>query len=69
MALMKDKAMTDYNETERARSALQSISPDLPHDQWVRVGMAAHAGGLSFDEWDGWSQQGSNYNAATARDA
>ncbi len=61
--------MTNDNETERARSALQSIPPDLPHDQWVRVGMAAHAGGLSFDEWDGWSQQGGNYNPATARDA
>ena len=61
--------MTNDNETERTRSALFTISPDLPHDQWVRVGMAAHAGGLSFDEWDGWSQHGSNYNAATARDA
>lgn len=60
--------MTNDNETERARSALFTISPDLPHDQWVRVGMAAHAGGLSFDEWDGWSQQGSNYNPTTARD-
>lgn len=69
MALLKDKTMTNYNEIERARSALQSISPDLPHDQWVRVGMAAKDGGLSFDEWDGWSQQGSNYNPTTARDA
>ena len=61
--------MTNDNETERARSALFTISPDLPHDQWVRVGMAAHAGGLSFDEWNGWSQRGSNYNPTTARDA
>ena len=52
------KAMTNDNETERTRSALFTISPDLPHDQWVRVGMAAHAGGLSFDEWDGMEPTG-----------
>jgi hypothetical protein len=69
MAPEKRQAMTNDNETERTSSALFTISPDLPHDQWVRVGMAAHAGGLSFDEWDGWSRQGSNYNPATARDA
>lgn len=61
--------MINHNEIERARSALQSISPDLHHDEWVRVGMAAHAGGLSFDDWDGWSQQGSDYTPTNARDA
>ena len=63
------KIAMNYTDKDRALDALQSISPDLPHDQWVRVGMAAHAGGLSFEDWDGWSQQGSNYEPTTARDA
>lgn len=59
--------MSNHHEIERARSALQSISPDLHHDEWARIGMAAHAGGLSFEDWDGWSQQGSKYDPAAAR--
>ena len=27
--------------------ALHTISPDLPYDDWVRVGMAVHASALS----------------------
>ena len=55
------------NEIERAHSALWSIPADLSRDLWVRVGMAAQATGLSFDEWDLWSQQGPTYNAQACR--
>ena len=44
-------------DTERARAALYSIPPDLPHDEWVKVGMAAHSAGLSFDDFDTWCAQ------------
>jgi putative DNA primase/helicase len=54
-------------ELERARSALWAIPADLSRDVWVRVGMAAHAAGLTFDEWDAWSQQGPTYNAQACR--
>lgn len=55
------------NELERARAALWAIPADLSRDVWVRVGMAAHAAGLPFDDWDTWSQQGATYNAQTCR--
>lgn len=53
---------------DRARDALQSIPPDLPRDEWVKAGMAAHAAGLTFDDFDKWSAQADNYEAAAARD-
>jgi putative DNA primase/helicase len=55
-------------ETNRARDALQSIPPDLPREDWVRAGMAAHAAGLDFDTFDQWSAQAGNYQANDARD-
>ena len=39
-------------DLDRARDALHAIPPDLPRDEWVRAGMAAHAAGLPFDEFD-----------------
>ena len=55
------------NDLDRARDALHSIPPDLPRDGWVRTGMAAHAAGLSFDDFDTWSAGGANYKAPEAR--
>ena len=57
--------MTD---TAKAIDALHSIPPDLPRDEWVKVGMAAHAAGLDFDTFDAWSAGAGNYDAAAARD-
>lgn len=56
------------NDTERARAALQAIPPDCDRDTWVRAGMAAHAAGLHFEDFDSWSAQAGNYNARAARD-
>jgi hypothetical protein len=53
---------------ERARDALRSIPPDLPRDDWVRAGMAAHAAGLGFDDFDRWSSGADSYDARAARD-
>lgn len=56
------------NELQHAREALSVIPPDLPRDQWVRIGMAAHAAGLGFDDFNAWSSGGSTYNPRDARD-
>ena len=56
--------MTD---TAKAIDALHSIPPDLPRDEWVKVGMGAHAAGVDFDTFDAWSAGAGNYNAAASR--
>lgn len=53
---------------ERARDALYAIPADLSRDEWVRVGMAAHAAGLEFDVFNDWSAQAGSYNERDARD-
>jgi len=53
---------------DRAREALQAIPPDLPREEWVRAGMAAHAAGIDFEEFDSWSAGGANYDQRAARD-
>lgn len=59
--------MLNGHDTDRARDALYTIPPDLPRDAWVKTGMAAHAAGLSFDDFDQWSAPAGNYNAQAAR--
>ncbi|MBL8327592.1 MAG: AAA family ATPase [Rubrivivax sp.] len=61
-------AAATTEDLARARAALHAIPPDLPRDEWVRAGMAAHAAGLPFDEFDAWSAGGGNYDARAARD-
>lgn len=53
---------------DRARDALQSIPPDLPRDEWVKAGMAAHAAGLTFDDFNQWSAGAGSYDARACRD-
>jgi len=55
------------NTIESARAALYSIPPDLPREQWVRVGMGAHAAGLGLEDFDAWSQAGGTYREADCR--
>ena len=56
------------HDTAKAIDALHSIPPDLPRDEWVKVGMGAHAAGVDFDTFDAWSAGACNYNAAASRD-
>jgi putative DNA primase/helicase len=56
------------HDLDRARDALHAIPPDLPHEDWVKVGMACHAAGLTFDEFDAWSAGADCYESAAARD-
>ena len=59
----------DFNSIDRARSVLQHLSPNVPRDEWVKIGMAAEAEGLSFEEWDDWSSEGASYKQSDARTA
>ena len=59
--------MLNGNDTDRARDALCSLPADMPRDQWVKIGMAAHAAGLSSDDFDKWSAQADSYNAQACR--
>lgn len=47
---------------DRALSALQALDPGISRDEWVRVGMAAKAAGLDFDDWHRWSATAGNYS-------
>lgn len=55
-------------EIERARAALWAIPADLPREGWVKAGMAAHAAGLSLDDYDQWSAQAESYDPRAVRD-
>ena len=55
-------------DRERAIDALHSIPPDLPRDEWVRVGMAAQSAGIGFDTFNDWSAQAVNYSERGAHD-
>lgn len=55
------------HDLARYRSALNSIPSDLPRVDWVKAGMAAHAAGLSRDDFMEWSASAPNYKAPSAR--
>jgi putative DNA primase/helicase len=59
--------MLNGHNPDRARDALHAIPPDLPRDKWVKAGMAFHAAGGGFDDFDQWSAQADNYNAQACR--
>jgi len=55
--------MTNGDEIARALDALHTISPDVPRETWVKVGMAFQAIGGSFDDFDRWSADGATYKS------
>lgn len=65
---MKARDFDPAHETERARSALWSLDAGCPRPEWVRLGMAAKAAGLTFEDWHAWSETAGNYrNEADCR--
>lgn len=52
------------DDLKNAEAALFAISPDIPYDEWMRVGMAAQAAGISFAVFDQWSSGGQAYKKA-----
>ena len=59
--------MLNGNDTNSARAALHSIPANIARPDWVRVGMASHAAGLSFDDFNEYSAQGESYNLQACR--
>ncbi|MGT2458792.1 AAA family ATPase [Cupriavidus basilensis] len=53
--------MIGRDNLERARSALLACDAGRPHDEWVRLGMAAKDAGLGFDDFHSWSAGAPNY--------
>jgi hypothetical protein len=41
-------------DQDRAASALRHLDPTCPHEEWVRLGMAAKAAGLTVDDSHTW---------------
>ena len=54
--------------SDRAIDALNSISPDIGHDEWFRLGAAAHDAGVPFEAFDQWSSAGRTYDPRACRD-
>jgi len=55
--------MINAHNPDRLRDALHAIPPDLSREMWVKAGMAFHAGGGSFEDFNHWSSLGNKYNA------
>lgn len=50
------------DDLELARECLEYIEPDLPYEEWLRVGMALQSlGDEALPLWDEWSAKGSKY--------
>lgn len=58
---MKPRNFDPAHEAGRARSALRSLDAGCPRPEWVRLGMAAKAAGLTFEDWHDWSATAGNY--------
>lgn len=56
------------DDLKNAEAALLAISPDIPRNEWMRVGMAAQAAGISFAVFDQWSAGGCTYKKSSTRD-
>lgn len=59
--------MLNGHNPDRARDALHSIPADCDRPTWVKIGMAFHAAGGRFDDFDQWSAQADSYNAQACR--
>lgn len=51
------------HELARAESALWSLDPGCPREEWVKVSAAAKASGIDFDAWHGWCAGAGNYKS------
>ena len=54
-----------HNDADRARNALWSLDAGCDHETWVRIGMAAKAAELDFDDFNDWSATAGNYGGKT----
>ena len=56
---------------DQINACMSALSPDLPHDEWLHIGMGLHheTGGDGFAIWDEWSATGSAYPGREALEA
>lgn len=55
------------DEVKRAEEALAFLSPDLPYEEWMRIGMAAQAAGISLAFFDNWCAGSKKYEKRAVR--
>jgi P4 family phage/plasmid primase-like protien len=53
--LLRHESITE-EDRKLVREALACVPPDVPHDAWVKVGMALHDAGFDVSVWDDWSR-------------
>ena len=58
---MGDAHNSNLSPDEEAETCLAYISPDVPYDEWVSVGMALNAHGVSSGIFESWSSGGTKY--------
>lgn len=60
--------MNKYSDSHStAFEALSFISADCPHADWIRIAMAAHAAGITFEEFDAWSSEAKSYSREASK--
>lgn len=59
--------MSAVCDVSRACEALQYIPPDIPREEWARVAFACQEAGITFLEFDRWSQGADNYRLPDCR--
>lgn len=59
-------AQAPMSERDKVDSALSALDPGMGYDDWLRVGMALHAGlgDEGFAVWDAWSARAAKYPGA-----
>jgi predicted P-loop ATPase len=50
-------------------AALEALPNDYDRAMWIKIGMAAHEGGASFEAFDAWSQKHASYDARATHKA
>lgn len=58
----RDRRPGDLSHDD-VQGMLACLNPNMTREDWLRVGMALHAGGFGFEVWDAWSQPGTTYDA------
>jgi hypothetical protein len=61
-ATPESEAVYTPSSEDDVEDMLSYLSPDLGYEDWLRVGMALHSGGHSFDKWHNWSSAGLKYS-------
>ena len=61
MTALPGKSFLD--DLDRAASALRHLDSSCCREQWVKIGMAAHSAGLTFDDFHSWSATAANYKS------